>query len=238
MEALDNVIQGLESQLDVERLASRRGNPSFEDDWEHKLLKELETVSLLRAPELNELKASIRAMKEIAEERVFVLDHSLLQRIFEEFIHYLRLDLEIRFRLLQTQNIQPLEGQRTLVERLFSIFGPGGLLPLNVVDGDELRSFRADKERYISYRGTRIVKADASEKRLRELASWVRGEAPLPQSSAQKVSQELLRLTKGVDESSDIRPRSGLGAIIRIREIQRRALCRILGILRRNLPWE
>ena len=238
---LDRVIQETGRRLDVGRLVSIDANLDVTGDWPKALIEECKKTSL-SSSEIETITKKLTAIPQVAQEKVFTLSHDLVQRMFEDYIALVELDLAKRTAHLERFTIAEVgedeAKERKSLSRLIyetnERFGSKGLLRLTVGDDRPYRSYR-DETNLMNLHGKRLALPGNDSRWLKLTILWLKEDQTLAIETRNIVIASLSRVLKGVDEDTDVKPRTILGAVVRAREEQRRAYLKIVSALRQEV---
>ena len=239
---INELVEESARRLDVKRLVSVDAKLKVTGQWPQSLIAQCEKDGNFTASELSTIKKNLSAIPEVAAEKVFTLSHDLVQRMFEHHIALVLLDLNKRVELLPKFTLEKVTKkermQRKMLFRLINEmrarFGAKGLLRLTVGDSRPYRSYR-DETKLMNLHGKRLALPSNDSNWLKRTIRYLQEDESLAFGTKNIIITALRRVAKGVDEDTDVKPRTILGAVVRAREEQRRAYLKIISALRKEL---
>ncbi len=239
---LQNIVAESARRLDVGRLVSINANLDVVGPWTAPFLKEIGKNEELTLSAKKRLSENLSAIPAVAAEKVFTLSHDLVQRMFE---HHIALVLELHKQqssytdkfIKAEESKEQEKKKRAAIKRLSKEvrqrFGAKGLLRLTVGNDREYRSYR-DETNLMNLHGKRLALPGNDSRWLKDTIRWVGDNEDFNSRTIFTVTSVLGRVANGVDEDTDVKPRTILGAVVRAREEQRRAYLKILAALYRE----
>ena len=239
---MNDVVEESARRLDVNRLVSIDANLQVTGQWPKSLIAQCEKDGNFTTSELSTLNKNLSAIPEVAAEKVFTLSHDLVQRMFEHHIALVLLDLNKRVELLPKFTLEKVtKGEDNLRKTLFRLinemrrrFGIKGLLRLTVGDSRPYRSYR-DETNLMNLHGKRLALPSSDADWLKKTIGLLQKDESLAFRTKNIIITALRRVSKGVDEDTNVKPRTILGAVVRAREEQRRAYLQVVSALRKEL---